>query len=119
MRREVLQLRQPLHPGVAGTDEHEAQVLGAQRGVLDGLGDVHAAQHLVAQGGRVRQRLQADRMLCQAGHGKRSGHRPEGDEQVVVAELELLTVDATGGQRARGRIATRHPADQEVRPAQL
>ena len=34
LRGEVLQLGQPLHSGVAGADEHEPQVLGAQRRVL-------------------------------------------------------------------------------------
>ena len=69
---EVLELGESLDPGVAGADEHEAQVFGPARRVFQRLGDVHAIEHLVAHGGRIGQRLEADRMLGKARDGQRA-----------------------------------------------
>ena len=53
LRGEVLQLGQPLDAGVSRADEHEPQVLGALGRILERLGDIHAAQHPVAQRGGI------------------------------------------------------------------
>ena len=66
---EVLQLGQALEPGVAGADEHVGQQRASRRLVLDRLGALERLQDLVAQRDRVGERLEAHRVLPEAGIG--------------------------------------------------
>ena len=88
MRGEVLQLAQPLNAGVAGAHKYKPEVLAAARWVFERLGDVQALQHLVAQGGGVGERLQADPALGQAGDRQAARHRAQRDQELIVGELE-------------------------------
>ena len=58
-------------------------------------------QHLVAQRGRVRQRLEADPVLGEPGDRQRARDRSERDDQLVVGELDALTVDPLHRERPR------------------
>ena len=57
----VLQLGDPLQPGVAGADEHEGQVRAALPRVVERLRDLEVEQRAVAQRDRVGERLEAER----------------------------------------------------------
>ena len=72
LRGEVLELGESLDAGVAGADEDEGEVLGTALGMLERLGDVEAFEHLVAQGGGIREGLEADSVLGETGNGKRA-----------------------------------------------
>ncbi len=74
--REVRQLGDPLEPGVAAADEHEAQVLGARVLVVEPLGELEVAHDPVAQRRRLGDRLEADRVLGQPGIGTTRATEP-------------------------------------------
>ena len=85
LRGEVLQLGQALDAGVAGADEHEAQVLGAPRR------DPPATRLMSRQLSTwLRSAVASARdfrpIACSArpGIGKRARHRPQRDHQLVV-----------------------------------
>ena len=59
------------------------------RGVLGRVGELEALDHVVAQPDRVREALEADRVLTQAGNRQHPGHGAVRDDQTVVAELVL------------------------------
>jgi hypothetical protein len=91
---EVLQLGQALDAGVAAAHEHVGQELLALARVVDRLGHLERAQHVVAQRDGLGQRLEPDRVLGQAGDRQRP--RPaQRDDQVVV--LDALVVASSVG----------------------
>ena len=83
---EVLQLRQALQPRVARADEHVAQPLRALAPVLERLGDLEGLQDPVTERDRIGQRLEAEAVLGEAGHGQRARYRAERDDELVVAQ---------------------------------
>ncbi len=111
---EVLQLGEPLDAGVAGPDEHEAQVLGARGRVLQRLGDVEAVEYLVAQRGGVRERLQADRVLGEPGDRQRARDRAQRDDQLVVGELDRARRRCAAPTACAGGVGAAHAGRSEV-----
>ena len=58
-------------------------------------------------------------MLGQPGDGERPGNRAEGNDQLVVLQLELLVVDPIDRERAAGGIGAGDGADHEIGLAEL
>jgi hypothetical protein len=63
VEREVLDLGQSPESGVATTDEHERQPLGAFDGVLERLGHLERAQDPVSETHRLGEGLETDSVL--------------------------------------------------------
>ena len=98
----VLELGERLDARVAATDEHERQCPAPLRFVVDGGGEIESTQHLVAQGDRLLDVLEPDRLLGQPGDRQRPRHRSEGDDDVVVVDAVLLA-----GRRLHDRTVVR------------
>ena len=90
VRGEVLHLGQRLEAGVAAADHHEGQQLVALARVVRGVGHLQALDHVVAQPDRVRQRLEADRVLLEPRDRQHARHRAVRDHQTVVPGLVLV-----------------------------
>ena len=105
--REVLQLGEALEPGVARADEDVVQPLRALLRVLERLGRLERREQVVAQRDRVGQRLEADRVLGEAGHGQRPRDRAErerrGGRSRSARRGRPASARGSSGRRGRGR----------------
>jgi hypothetical protein len=92
VRGEVLQLGERLEAGVAAADEDVGEHLLAPGRVLRRVRGLERRDDVVAQPDRVGEALEADPVLGEAGDGKGAGNRPEGEQELVVAQLLSLAV---------------------------
>ena len=115
---EVLELGERLQPRVAAADEHVGQELVAPAGVLGLVRPLERLDHVVSQPDRVGEALEPDRMLVEARDGQRPRNRPDGDEELVVADLLVLALVRGQSERPRLRIVRAHGAEPQVCPAQ-
>ena len=76
-------------------------------------------QRAVAHRDRVRQRLEAEAVLREAGHGQHARDRPERDDQLVVVEGLVAAVHGDDAELVAGRVGARHAAEPDVRPLEL
>jgi hypothetical protein len=85
---KICELRQCLDTGVPGTDEHEGEL--ASLVLFGGCGGcgLQSAQHVGPQVDRVRERLEAKRVLREAGDGQRPRNGAERDDEVRVPDLD-------------------------------
>ena len=83
---EVGELREGLDARVAGADEDEAQMALRVLGRKSGVGELELAQDVVAQVDRIREALEPERVLGEAGDGERAGDGPEGDDEALVPD---------------------------------
>jgi hypothetical protein len=74
---EVGKLSECLHAGVAGADEDEGQLAAAMRVRRGGYRNLEPRQHVVSQVGRLGERLEAERVLGEAGNRQRADDRAE------------------------------------------
>ena len=85
---QVGKLRQRFHSRVAGPDEDEGQLPAAVALGVGGCGDLQPRQHVVPQTDRVAQRLEAERVLGEAGNRKSPDDRSQRDDQIGVPHPE-------------------------------
>jgi len=78
---------QTLQPGVARADEDVGQVLAAGVAVLQRLGDLEGADHVVAHRDRLGQRLQRHAVLGEPGDRQRAADRADRHHELVVAQF--------------------------------
>ena len=116
---EVLQLGESLDAGVSRAHEHEPEILSATQGVLERLGYVEAVEHLVAQRGGIGERLKAGRVLGQTGNGKCARDRAERNDQLVITDLEALTVDPLHAELRTLGLSPSDLADDQIGASQL
>ena len=90
---EVGQLGERLDARVTGADEDEAQLPQPLLLVLGGHGGLEAAEDVVAEVDRSRQRLEAERVLGEPGDRQRARGRAERDHDLGVADVD----DVLGG----------------------
>ena len=115
---EVLQLRERLEAGVAAPDEHEREQGVEVGGVVRRVGELERLDHVVAQPDRVGKRLEADGVLLEARHRHDARDRPVRDQQPVVAQLVLLTLEVADGDRAPGSVARGDGAEDQASVAE-
>ncbi len=123
---EVGQLGERFDTRVPRADEDERELaLGLAR-VGRGRGGLEPAEDVVAQVDGVREALEPERVLGQAGDRKRPRHRPERDHEVVVLDVLLpgvrddvhppsVLVDRRRAAEEQLRVRAHHPqGDDDV-----
>lgn len=110
---EVLKLGQRLDARIAGADEEKGQVLldPFRRGLL--VGGVELSKRVVAQHDGVGQRLERERVLCQALDRQPAWNRAEGDDQVLVLQLHLSELGLHEGKPV-ACVQPMQPSDEQL-----
>ena len=116
--REVLELGERLEARVAAADEDVGEELLAPGGILAGVGHLEGLDDVVAEPDRVREPLEADRVLVEAGHGDRARDGADREHQLVVAELLGLAVVAAQLDGAGGGVVRVDRSEPQVRAAE-
>jgi hypothetical protein len=116
---EQLALGGHFGPGVPGAHDDERgprQPLGR---VFGQLGQLELAQHVIAQVHGLGDRLEADRVVGDAGYGKQSGHRAAGQHQPVPDQRPRPILDIDHRARPRGKIDRCDVPEQDLGARQL
>ena len=87
LRREILRLGDHLDARIAPAGDDEGEVLRADVGLVDRLGDLEAPQERVAQVERLEDALEADRVLREPRNREVARDRAERHDQLVVEQL--------------------------------
>lgn len=121
----VLQLGDGLDPGEAPADEDEGEQPASTLGVPGGGGVLNARQDAVAQGQSLLDLLEAEGLLGQARDRQGAGLGPQGQDQMVIADLvggALLVGGARDRRRdghgARGVVDAGDGAGEDGAPGQ-
>ena len=114
----VLELGERLDARVAAADEHERERPTPLRLVVDGGGEIESTQHLVAQGDRLLDVLEPDRLFGQPRDRQRPRHRPEGDDDMVVVDAVLVAGRRLDDRTVVRVVDRRDAAGDHAAPAQ-
>ena len=82
------------------------------------LGDVEALEHVVAEGHRVLDLLEAERFVGQPGHGQGPGNGSEPDHQVVVGDHDRWPFGRRSGHVSALGVDRRHRGGHDLAAAQ-
>ena len=110
---EVGQLGQGLDACVAGADEDECQLGFGAVSVPLHDGRLEPSQDVVAEMDRVRKILEAEAVLGQAGNRQAARDRAEGQDGLLVVDLEGAGLSLDRG-RVASRIERRQPTEEEL-----
>ena len=86
---QVVELGERLDTGVPRADEDEAELTCRSGGVGRRVGDLQPAQDVISERDRVGEILEAHAVLGEARHGKGARDRSEGDDEALVADVDL------------------------------
>ena len=114
VRDEIGELGERFDPRVAGTDEDEGQVRLASSGIELGIGTLELVQDVVSEIDRVREILEPDRVLGEAGDRKRPGDRAERQHQVVPRDLERARLRGLDVGGSLLRVDRGHATEQHL-----
>ena len=100
---EVGELGQRLDARIARADEHEGQLRLGSAAVRSGHRPPRAAEDVVAEVDRVREVLEAERVLGEAGDRQHARDRAEREHRLLVADLEASRVRSRPSPSALAR----------------
>src|SRR5690606_31734178 len=108
--RQPLQAGRRLRAGVAAADHHELQPGGALGRIVAGVREVELGDHVIADVGRLGQRLHAEGVVHQPRDVEGAGDTAGGQHDVVVRLVDDLVGDGADHAHLRPQVHADGPA---------